>query len=245
MTCRRDALLLVGHGSGRVAGADRVLQIHAAALRARQASAHVAVGLLNGTPSVTDAVASLGETAVHVVPCFMEDGYFTRVAVPNALRGTDARILHISQPTGTHPMVARIIEQRAFGWCRETRTDPSALSLVLLAHGSARAPGRLMSAHDHARRIAATGRFGGVRAAFLEEPPSLLEALPPTGGAVAVAGLFAGEGGHVQEDLPRLLAEAAGIHPMRVAALGIVGDDPMMQEIILERAMSRGHDRSQ
>ena len=81
-----DALLLVAHGSDRYADAARGLEAHAAALRARARFTEVAVGVLSGTPAAADALARLTAEAVHVVPFFMEDGYFTRTAIPAALR---------------------------------------------------------------------------------------------------------------------------------------------------------------
>lgn len=58
-----------------------------------------------------------------------------------------------------------------------------------------------------AERLAATGRFGAVRAAFLEEPPALETALAAVPGPVVVVGLFAGEGLHGGADVPQLLGE--------------------------------------
>jgi len=56
---------------------------------------------------------------------------------------------------------------------------------------------------------------------------------------VAVLGFFAGDGGHVREDLPTVLAAE---HAQRGASggpvldLGTVGDDPEMPRIIVEQA---------
>ena len=47
--------------------------------------ADVAVGLLNGTPSAAEALAALAPHVVHVVPFFMEQGWFVREAIPRAL----------------------------------------------------------------------------------------------------------------------------------------------------------------
>ena len=52
---------------------------------------------------------------------------------------------------------------------------------------------------------------------------------------MAVVGLFAGEGGHVRDDVPRLIAEATAARSGAVLDLGFIGDDPGMPAIILDR----------
>jgi sirohydrochlorin ferrochelatase len=234
----QDALLLAGHGSSHYTDAGRLLHRHAEALRTGGHFAEVAVGLLRGAPGMGEALASLCAPVIHVVPCFMEAGYFTRVAVPAALRGhrlRDGQLLHVCPPVGAHAGLARLIEGRALRACG---VDPSSLSLVLAGHGSARAPGRFTLLHRHRTTLAAMQRFGQVRVSFLEEPPLLADVLAalrtsPT----AVLGLFAGEGGHVRDDLPGLVAaeqacRGTGCPPLW--DLGTIADDPALPSIILD-----------
>ena len=63
------------------------------ALRAAGRFAQVEVALLNGAPPVHEALARIGAAFVRVVPFFMEDGYFCRVAVPAALRRPPCPVL--------------------------------------------------------------------------------------------------------------------------------------------------------
>jgi sirohydrochlorin cobaltochelatase len=81
-----DALLLIGHGSVRYPDAGSALQRHANTLRLANRYARVEVALLNGTPSVSEALACINTPTIRVVPFFMEVGYFTRVAVPRAIQ---------------------------------------------------------------------------------------------------------------------------------------------------------------
>ena len=214
------ALLIVAHGSARYPDAASTVLAHAETIRTSGQFAAVEVGLLNGAPSVADALASLGPRPIHVVPFFMEDGYFTRVAVPKALSGADVRLY---PAVGTHPGVAELVLGRVV----RARCVPETLSLVLVGHGSARAPGRRMALHDHAERL--RGRFAAVRVAFLEETPSVGEVLRGIAGAAAVMGIFAGEGMHVRDDLPALLAAAPG-----VIDLGSLGDEEGMAGLIAD-----------
>lgn len=231
---REDGLLLIGHGAPRVVGAGRILEAHAATLRHSGHFAEVATGWMSGGPSALDALASLVARVVHVVPFFMEDGWFVREGVPAALRGAD-RPLCFHPPVGVHPDMAVLAAARVERACGSS----TGLSVVLVGHGSARSPGRRMALHGHAEWLVGTGRFAGVRAAFLEEPPFVADALAEwRAGPVAVLGFFAGEGGHVRDDLGRMLwRERAqrGDPSAALIDLGLIADDPGLPDIILQQ----------
>ena len=213
-----------------------MLHAHADVLRAERRFADVAVGLLNGAPSAADALAALVPPVVHVVPFFMEQGWFVRAAIPRALRDRHGHELRYHDPVGVHPDMANLAAERVRHACG---SDPSRFALLLVGHGSARTPGRPMALHRHVAALSATGQFAQVRAAFLEEPPLVADALRAwRAWPVAVVGLFAGEGGHVREDLPGLLAAeqaARGSAGAPLLDLGIIGDDPAMPRIIIDQ----------
>lgn len=225
-----DALLLIGHGSARYADAGGVLHDHAKTLRER--FAEIGVGLLNGVPSVADALASLRARHIYVLPFFMEDGYFARVAVPKALAGERERLLTYCEPVGTHQGMADLIEARVLRGCRY----PGATSVVLVGHGSARAPGRTMALHQHRERLRKSGQFASVEVAFLEETPLVPDVLASAHGtAVAVVGVFAGDGLHVRDDLPRLIEAERYRLGDRLLDLGSIGAEAGMADLILDQ----------
>jgi sirohydrochlorin cobaltochelatase len=227
-----DALLLIAHGSARYPDAGRTAHLHAETIRAQGHFASVGVGFLNGAPPVAEALAALAPRFVHVVPFFMEDGYFTRVAVPTALTGIAPDRLRLYPPVGLHPGLSRLIEARAAA---------AGGSLVLIGHGSARAPGRPMALHGHAERLRAGGRFADVAVAFLEEAPFAADVLARAdSGTVAVAGVFAGDGMHVRDDLPALIAAARTRLGARLHDLGSIGDDPGMADLMLDQVLNSG-----
>jgi sirohydrochlorin cobaltochelatase len=234
---RSDALLLIGHGAPRFTDAGRILEAHADTLRRGGCFADVATGWLNGGPSATEALASVSSRIVHVVPFFMENGWFVREAVPAALRGVD-RALCFHPPVGVHPDMALLAAGRVARACGSS----AELSVLLIGHGSARSPGRRMALHRHAEWLAGTGRFVRARAAFLEEPPFVADALAEwRAESLAVLGFFSGEGGHVRDDLGRLLrSEHArrGVAGGALIDLGLIADDPGMPEIILQQVAS-------
>ncbi len=228
---QQDALLLVAHGSTRYPDAGRTAQTHAEALRG--SFADVAVGLLNGIPSVADALAGLQAPVVHVVPFFMESGWFTNTAVPRALAAVTRRegqSLRYTAPIGTHAAMATLIEQRV------RRMAPAASSVLVVGHGSARSPGRVTALHGHVASLGASGRFERVEAAFLEEPPFARTAMARMrGSSLAVVGFFAGVGGHVRDDLPELIAAETAQREVdqTLRDCGSIGDEPGMQRIIM------------
>ena len=143
----------------------RLLHGHAEVLRAQQRFAAVSVGLLHGTPSAAGALAALSPHVVHVVPFFMEQGWFVREAIPRALGHGHGHDLRYHDPVGLHPDLANLAAVRLHQACR---TDAARFAVLLVGHGSARAPGRPMALHRHAEALSATGQFAQVRAAFLK-----------------------------------------------------------------------------
>jgi sirohydrochlorin ferrochelatase len=212
------------------------VQAHAEALRAQRRFADVAVGLLNGEPPAPEALAALSPHVVHVVPFFMEQGWFVREAIPRALGDGHGHELRYHSPVGVHPDLADLARARVQRACG---TDTARFAVLLVGHGSARAPGRPMALHRHVAALSAAGHFAQVRAAFLEEPPLVADALRDWRMLpVAVVGWFAGEGGHVREDLPALLhaeREARGDAGAPLLDLGVIGDDPAMPRIMLDQ----------
>ena len=107
-----EALLLVGHGSARYSDAGTAMHRHAEALRARGQFGQVEVAVLNGAPSVSDALAAIGKPIVRVVPFFMEEGYFSQVAVPRAIGAAtsgdarQSRRVNWCPPVGVHAGMA-------------------------------------------------------------------------------------------------------------------------------------------
>jgi sirohydrochlorin cobaltochelatase len=241
------ALLLVGHGSTRYADAAASLQRHAEAVRAEGSFPVVEVGLLNGTPSVNQAAARLGAAigaaAIRVVPFFMESGWFTREAIPRALGlgGTDADArFQLCPPIGLHDGMAGLIERQALAACDALKLAARTVAVLVVGHGSASAPGAALALHEHTVRAGWNGLFARVESACLEEAPFVADTLRGLRGhPVIVIGFFAGDGGHVRDDLPALIAAeqaARGADGLPVRFHGTVTEDPEMVRIILDQA---------
>jgi sirohydrochlorin cobaltochelatase len=233
-----QAVLLVAHGSSRYPEAAAPLWRHVDAMRQEMPDTQIEVGLLNGAPTAAEALSAIAAPRVHVVPFFMESGYFTNIAIPNAL-GADPR-LHYCPPVGVHPGMVDIIEAQASAGCAIMGVSPAKLAVLVVGHGSASMPGRALAMQAHAASLAERRIFGHVATACLEEPPLLADALHGLAAwPVAVIGFFAGEGMHVRDDVPNAIAmeqarRGTGGHPVRLH--GSVTDGPLLRRIIMAQA---------
>ncbi|HEV3009281.1 MAG TPA: CbiX/SirB N-terminal domain-containing protein [Burkholderiales bacterium] len=108
--------------------------------------------------------------------------------------------------------------------------------IVLFAHGS-RDP---EWARPFERIASILSRNVLVRIAYLElMRPSLDEAVASLAAAgarsIRIVPLFLGQGGHVKEDLPRLVAQAGGAHPeVKLVLEKPIGEQPAVIEAIAE-----------
>jgi len=235
---REDALLLIGHGSATATHPAQILETHAARLRATGLFAAVSIGVLSGEPNAAQALAALDASKIHVVPFFMSDGYFAQTALPRALGPAAATPrVRICAPVGSHPGLAKLIAARALRHAKAAKISPARLSLLVIGHGSRTAPASARTTRLHATAVAALRHFASVNVAFLEETPTLADALqktPPE--PLAVLGLFAAEGLHGGADVPGLIAAARRQRDVSfppLLDLGVIGDESGMADLIL------------
>ena len=141
---KRDALLLVGHGSTILPDAARPLLAHADVIRQSGRFGEVAVGMLLGEPNVAAAFAALTRAVVHVVPFFLDDGYFTRIAIPCVLLplALPSHVVRFCPPVGLHSGIVTLIENHLMRHCEMFGIDPKSLSVLLVGHGSSQGTGR-------------------------------------------------------------------------------------------------------
>lgn len=237
----RDALLLVGHGSTVIPDAARPLLAHADVIRLSGRFAEVEVGMLLGEPDAVKGFKNLTAPVVHVVPFFLDDGYFTRIAIPELILplASPSRVIRFCQPVGLHDGIATLIERRLTHHCDMFGTDPKSLSVLLVGHGSSQNSGRARALRRHAETLEATARFGWIRVGFLEEAPFVQDALASARGhVVAVVGYLLNEGAHATKDVPLLIADERakrGTHWPPVHYLGSIAMDEAMPRLIIDQ----------
>jgi sirohydrochlorin ferrochelatase len=234
------ALLLAAHGERR-AGTDNEGALDLAAALAKRAAANaVAVGFLKGTPSIADAVQQLSGYDLLVYPLFLADGYFTRKLLPRQLEEAGAygrgRAICLLPPLGIDPALAELALAEANTVAASQGWPAHRTNLVLLAHGSSNNPASRLATEQMAGTLAARNIFARVRVAFLEELPSLSDAVASLSEPVVVVGLFAGEGMHGGDDAPRLIAQ---IGRSDVVPAGNIGGFAGLPDVIADTIRRR------
>lgn len=225
------ALLLAAHGERtREAGNDSVMRV-ADSIRVHRIVSQVAVGFINGTPTIADALKELSAAEVIVYPLFASNGYFTRDRLVQLIDEANAerRSIHILPPLGLDPGLTALVADGINQAAVEGGFAPGALTAVLLAHGSRRNPASREATESMARELAARAMFKAVSVAFLEERPFLDEAMQSIEGPAVVMGMFSGEGLHGARDAPRLIAQ---LERPDVSYAGIIGNLPGVEAVV-------------
>jgi uroporphyrin-III C-methyltransferase len=239
------ALVLAAHGSRREPGANALVRRLAESLRGRRLFDEVAVAFHQGEPGFDAVLDELTADEVTVVPFLTSAGYYSEVVLPEALarnrRFAEVR-LRQTPPVGTHAGVAPLVARRVTELIRDQSAERDQIGLVLVGHGTPRHPqSRTATEHlaDVLRRRRAAGR---VVAAFLDDEPSVEQAVAGLAGrAVLVVPFLIGGGAHTLEDLPRLLGLPQGEQTGQVDGRVIMVDHPVgsyvgLDEIVLDLA---------
>lgn len=222
-------MLLVGHGSSKLASAAASLARHAEALAAMGRFGEVAAAtLFGGTVPPAAQLARLTRPTVVVVPMMMCAGFTAGQLLPQALgpAGGGRRLL-ISEPVGLHPALATLIAERAGEQARALGVPQGGVGLLLVAHGSLKHAASQQATELLAARLRALARFAAVATAYLEQPPRVADVLPRMLRPTLVVGCFAAPGHHVLVDIAAAIAGNAG-----VCNLGPIGDDLAMPQLI-------------
>ena len=228
---RAAALLLCAHG---VRGEAGVARAHARAIAALDVFAQVEACCLYGRPRLEDALRRVAARRAYLVPLLMaegrtNDGLRERTLAAGAFR---SRPVKLCRPLGSHPALAGLIATAAQRTCQARGWRRSDTGLLLIGHGTPRHARSGRSLRRHAAGIAETRAFAEVRCAFLDDAPSVPEALRARTAARTVAvGFFADAGPHGADDVEALLAG----HAQDVAYAGPIGCDPGVVDLILDQ----------
>ncbi len=224
------ALILCSHG---VDGTPGAAAEHAVRLRERAIFADVSAACLSGEPEIRAAVDAAAAPRIVVVPFLMAAGRAFRTLLPERLAGARRReAVALAEPVGTQPGIAALIAAKASALADARGWPVREVLLVIAAHGTARDPESGIAAREHAARVARDGRFAGVEAGYLDEPPSIegLLAGRATRHAIGV-GLFADAGPHGGDDAGQPFAADPD-----TAYAGPIGPDPDLTDIVLKSA---------
>jgi sirohydrochlorin cobaltochelatase len=158
--------------------------------------------------------------------------------------------VHYCGPVGTHEAMSDVIVQRA----QSVTGDPdvgSGFGLAVVGHGTERNENSAKAIEYHADRIRERGRFDEVRALFMDEDPEVDDVTDFfQSDDIIVVPLFIADGYHTREDIPEDMGltddyrtgweTPAEVEGHRIWYSGAVGTEPLMADVILERAADAG-----
>jgi len=160
--------------------------------------------------------------------------------------------VHYCGPVGTHESMSDVIVRRA----ESVTADPDVgegSGLAVVGHGTERNENSAKTIEYHADRIRERDRFEEVQALFMDEDPEvddLTEYFEVDD--IVLVPLFVADGYHTQEDIPADVGltddyregweTPAVVDGTRVWYAGAVGTEPLLAEVILERAVDAGAD---
>lgn len=223
------ALVVCSYGSGDGALHDRLR-----ALGRRSGFSETAAATLFGAQRIEEVVASLRGSPIFVVPLFMARGT-TYGALKNRLSDVPCwdRIV-LCPELGSHPGLARRVAAHAGRELRRLGWRPDETGLVLIGHGSSRNTASQESTERLARKIERLALFADTSAAFLEERPTVQEAIRacPARRVLAI-GCFAEAGRHATRDVPHRLTQSG----RPTAYSGPIGGCGWIDALVLDQAM--------
>lgn len=238
------ALLLFGHGTSD-GGGSAIAEALAGEIRAAGVFGAVATAFALQPPSPAAALAALPQPRVIVVPLLATEGGVATLVLPRLLReaGDTAR-LTVLPPIGMDAAVPGLAADIADRAIAAAGLDPRRVTVLVAGHGSTRRTASERATATLAAALAALGRYGGVEAIYLEQPPLASDWRAVTDARdVVVVPLFVSGGRHEESDLPVLLRSRhtrIDGTPMadgrRLWLTPAIGRHPAMAGLILRRA---------
>jgi len=224
--------LIVSHGQPSAPGAGEAeIATLAAAVAAHLPDARIE-GVTLAAEGRIEALSAERPGAL-IYPMFMADGWFTQVQLPKRLAdGAGPQLVSFGLDC-TLPMLAAT-------WLRQVCTDrtlePSDTDLVIAGHGSGKSRRVSEATRAFADRVATDFGPRSVRCGFVEEDPSLTDALSGLGSNAICLPFFAARRGHVLDDLPEAVT-ASGFEGIVLDPIGLHPDVPkMIADALLWRA---------
>lgn len=229
------AVVLAAHGDRGGGLTNAALLSHREALERAACFRLVTAGVLKGEPGLEGALAATQASAaarIAIYPFFMADGFFvrTRLADRVSAAGLTAR-WEIFPPLGVDPELPSLILDHAEAAAASAGFAPATSTLLIVGHGSKLGPASA-DATRHAASVVADARvFAAVATAFLEESPSVEDALRAAQAPVVVSGFFSGDGMHAADDVPHAIAKSK----VQAIYAGSIGGDASVSGLILKR----------
>ncbi len=233
-----QSLVIVAHGSHLNPESSAPTYDHADTIRATGAFDEVRTGFWKEEPHFREVLRTVEGDEVYVVPLFISEGYFTEQVIPRELRlaGWDVsewdsdglsadqatlvaedidREVHYCGPVGTHRAMTDVIVRRAESVTNDADVGEG-FGLAVVGHE-------------------------------VDDLPEHFES-----DDVVLVPLFIADGYHTQEDIPEDVGLCEDhtegydvpetVDGTRIWYAGAVGTEPLMADVVLERAADAGAD---
>ncbi len=225
------ALLIAAHGEKTPGATNESVMRIAGAIRDRGIVSEVALGLINGEPTIRDGLNGLSARRVIIYPLFASNGYFTRDRLVQLIEeaGGQQRQIEFLAPLGLDPGLTELVVDLIARTANEAGLTAAFVTAILLAHGSRRNPASREATEWIAGELAKRAVCGGIATAFLEEQPHLDDIAASLRGPAIVVGMFSGEGLHGARDAPRLVAR---LQRPDIVYAGVIGDAPGIEKVV-------------
>lgn len=257
------ALLIAAHGSPGSSGGRTSTRKLAQAIERLDIFGEVSAGFLSEKPFAADALKALTAPDIYVVPNMTANGYIASHKLPSAL-GLTGRVTErispqgrqriiLTEPVGTHPLVARIMANRIKVVMDTLKLDQSETAVVVIGHGSTKSRESFTRTEGVANELSAFGIEISTVTAYLEEPPFIKDwrDLSDAQNILFVPFLIS-DGFHGSQDIPLAIgfnpADSAFqetlaqgrvnegvIDDRRIIYIRPTGDEPDMADLILAR----------
>jgi len=257
------ALLIAAHGSPSSRGGRTSTRKLVQSISKLNIFAEVAAGFLTEEPFAVDVLRDLNAPDIYVVPNMTANGYITSHKLPQALSLTGPvteqigphghRRVLLSEPTGTHPLVSRIMANRIKGVMDLLAINMADAALVVVGHGSTKSRASFVRTEEISSELHAFGLNIATHTAYLEEAPFVKDWQDLSDAETIVfAPFLISDGFHASQDIP----QAIGFDPndkifqdtlsqgmvnettkdgRRIVYIPPVGDEPDMVDIVLAR----------
>jgi sirohydrochlorin cobaltochelatase len=168
---------------------------------------------------------------------------------------TDAdtgKAVHYTGPVGTHDAMTDVIVRRAESVTDDPNVGPE-FGLAVVGHGTKRNENSAKAIRQHADRIRERDRFEAVKALYMDEDPGIDDVTEHFASEdIVVVPLFVADGYHTREDIPDDMGVTddhrvgwntpTAVDGHRIWYAGAVGTEPLMADVVLERAADAGAD---
>jgi len=223
------ALVVCSYGSDDSADQERV---HRLALKA--GAVETAAATLFGSPRIEDVVAGLRSSPIVVVPLFMTRGVTYGVLEDRLANLPACERIVLCRELGSHPGLAGHVAADAGRALHGLGWRPQETGLLLIGHGSQRHAASRRSTERLVQEIARQKLFADTSAAFLEQQPTIQEAVAASAAErVLAVGCFAEAGRHATWDVPKRLRLCG----RRTAYSGSIGACDWVESLVLDQAM--------